>query len=153
MPRVSDINVLTQREHPTLFVRTTTSADQLPTLIGESYEKIEAYLKELDRDPAGVPFVCYHNMDTKQLDVELGFPVEEVLPDKEDIHSGILPAGRIISTFYRGHYGQMKPVYEELTQWMKDHQLEPAGPVYEYYLNGPHFPADELLTQIVFPIR
>ncbi len=106
MPRVSMISLLKQNEQPTLVVRARTKLENLPQLIGESYGKLCAYLETLGETVSDVPFVAYYNMDMQALDVEIGFPVANPLPEKGgEIKSGLIPAGTRIFCIYRGSYG------------------------------------------------
>ena len=153
MPRVSMISLLKQNEQPTLVVRARTKLENLPQLIGESYGKLCAYLEKLGETVSDVPFVAYHNMDMQALDVEIGFPVANPLPEEGEIKSGLIPAGTRIFCIYRGPYGEMAPVYEEMQKWISENRCVPAGPVYEHYYNGPEFPESELVTKIVMPVK
>ena len=79
MPRISNFEILQKREQPALFIRTKTKVENLPALIGESYGKMEAYLKEIGEYLSEAPYVAYFNMDMQNLDVEIGFPESEML--------------------------------------------------------------------------
>lgn len=152
MPRVTNIELLQRREQPTITIRARTKVENLPQLIGESYVKIISYLNELAVSPEDIPFVAYYNMDMQDLDVEIGFPVANVLAEKGDIKPSSVPAGRAVFCIYRGPYNEMPPTYEEMSRWIGEKGLSPLGTAYEYYLNGPGFPESELLTKIVLPI-
>ena len=102
MPRISNFEILQKREQPTLFIRIKTKVENLPSLIGESYGKMEAYLKEIGEYLSEVPYVAYHNMDMQNLEVEIGFPVGKPLSGKEDIQAGFIPAGKVVFCMYRG---------------------------------------------------
>ena len=67
-------------ETPTVSIRTHVAVEGLPGLIGQSYGAIMQYMGELGEPIAGEPFVIYYNLDMKNLDVELGFPVSKSLP-------------------------------------------------------------------------
>ena len=149
MPKMTDIVALQQSEQPTLAIRIRTSMDKLPLVIGESYGQIAQYLQELGQLPAEMPFVCYYNLDMQDLDVEIGFPVAEALPDRNVIKAGKIPAGYVVVCLYRGPYAEMAPVYEEMAAWINANGYQPLGPVYEQYCNGPGWPESELLTKIV----
>jgi len=152
MPRISNIEVLRKNEQPTLSIRTRTPVEKLPVLIGESYGKMSAYLKELGEYLEDIPFAAYYNMDMKDLDVEIGFRVSKALPGKGEIKSGFIPAGKIIFCMYRGAYSEVGPTYNEMFKWINDNGFKFVGPCYEYYYNGPGFPESEMLTMIVMPI-
>lgn len=153
MPRVTDIDVLDKLAHPTLSIRTETAVHNLPVLIGPSYTKLAAHLKDLGECLSDFPYVAYHNMDMQHLDVEIGFPVTRALPGKGDITAGIIPAGKVTFCVYRGPYSGMEPVYGEMFQWIEQHGHKPAGAIYERYLNGPDRPEEELLTLVEIPVR
>jgi effector-binding domain-containing protein len=152
MPRVSDINILRKREQPTISIRTRARVEELPMLIGAGYGKMAAYLGELGEHLSDVPYVAYHNMDMQNLDVEIGFPVAEALPEKGDIRSGSIPEGRVVFCMYRGAYREMVSTYAEMANWIEKNGLQSTGTVYECYYNGPDYPESELLTMIVMPV-
>lgn len=153
MPKMTQIQMIEQSEQPTVSIRTRTGLSDLPRLIGESYGKIGAYLAELGRHPSDAPFVAYYNLDMQNLDVEIGFPVADPLPEKGELRSGAIPAGKAVLCMYRGPYSGMVPVYEEMTAWIKQNGYEPSGISYEYYYNDPSFPESEYLTKIILPVK
>jgi effector-binding domain-containing protein len=153
MPRISDFELLKTPDQPALCIRTRTPVDGLPAIIGQSYGRLGAYLASLGGHLAGVPFVAYHNMDMADLDVEMGFPVASQLPGSGDIRYAPVPGGLRAFCMYQGAYGQMAPVYGELAEWIGRHGFVPVGTAYEYYFNGPDFPEEQLLTQIVMPLK
>lgn len=149
-----DIKIEELKAQPVLCIRTKTSVDKLPQLIGESYMKMANYLQELHEQPAGVPYTAYFNMDMKNLDVELGFPVLKSLPGHGEIKSGELPAGRVASAQYKGPYSAMHGAYDEILKWIAGKGYQPKGVFYEYYYNSPQeVPESELLTKIVIPLK
>jgi effector-binding domain-containing protein len=152
MPRITDFMLLEQPQVPTLVVRTRTRVQDMPLLIGKSYGTIAAYLRELGRHMAGIPFVAYHNMDMQDLDVELGFPVAASLPGKGDIQPGMIPAGLTVACIYQGAYSGLQSAYEEMAKWIQEHGYIPSGVAYECYYNGPEFSESLLLTQIAMPV-
>lgn len=143
-----------QDAQPTLSIRARTPIDGLPKLLGESYSKIVGYLAELDEEPAGAPFAAYFNMDMQDLDVEIGFPVSRLLTGKGDIQASEVPGGKLGVAMHTGRYGDIAPAYDVLTQFVKEQGHEPTGVSYEFYLNDPEeTPQEQLLTQIVFPLK
>ncbi len=153
MPRISTIELIKTPEQPALSIRTRTPADKLPMVIGQAFGKLAAYLGALGVHPSGIPFVAFHNMDMADLDVEMGFPVAEPLPGREDIQYAPVPAGRRAFCMYQGAYSEMAPVYDEMAAWITANGYTPVGTAYEYYYNGPDVPEPQLLTQIVLPVK
>ena len=143
-----------QEEQVTLSIRTRSSVDSLPQVIGEKYGEIMGYLNEIGKKPMDVPFVAYYNMDMEDLDVEIGFPVEKPFPAKREIKASQIPAGKQVSCMHKGPYKEMEPVYIAMMKWIDDSEYTATGTVYEFYYNSPNdVPESELVTKIVFPLK
>lgn len=146
--------IVETESQPALSVRRVVSVRDLPKIIGGVYGSILAYLGELGEQPLGPAFVAYYNMDMENLELEIGFPVSKVLEGKGDILSSQIPAGKKATTFFKGPYGKMSRVYEDLTKWINDRGYESTGVAYEFYYNSPEeVPESELLTQIEFLVE
>jgi effector-binding domain-containing protein len=143
-----------QSPQPTLSIRTTTTIKELPQELGKAYGAIGQYLGQLGEQPAGAPYAAYFNWDTKDFDVEIGFPVSGTFPEKDDIKSSEIPGGKLARCLYTGPYKKIEPAYNALTAWVKENGYEATGVAYEFYLNDPgETPQEELMTQIVFPLK
>jgi len=136
-----------------MVIRTHCAVGQMPAVLGEGYGKVLAYIQAAGKYPSNPPFVAYYNLDMQNLDIELGFPLEEPLPESGDIHPVIYPAGDYASLLYIGPYDQCAPAYEELARFIQEAGREPTGVAFEYYLNDPSEPPfEEPQTLIVFPL-
>jgi len=144
-----------QKHQPVLSIRMNTKAENLPVVIGESYAKIARYLEELDVEPAGPPFVAYYNLDMENLDVEMGFPVDDVVPGDHDMCPGEIVEGKVVSCMYEGPYEGMAAVYEKMNEYIRDKGFTATGVAYETYYNSPDDVRshDELLTRIDLPVH
>jgi len=143
-----------QSPQPTLSIRTTTTIKELPQELGKAYGAIGQYLGQLGEQPAGAPYAAYFNWDTKDFDVEIGFPVSGTFPEKDYIKSSEIPGGKLARCLYTGPYKKIEPAYNALTAWVKENGYEATGVAYEFYLNDPgETPQEELMTQIVFPLK
>ncbi len=145
------VEVVETNEQPVLSIKSITSVDKLPTIIGEAYEKIFTYLGELGQSPADMPFVAYFNMDMENLSVEIGVPVADRLPSKDNIQASTIPGGKKAICMHKGPYSEMNKTYDEMSKWLMENKMSPSGVVYECYFNSPEEVAEsELLTRIVF---
>ena len=143
-----------QPARPALSIRTRTSVQALPEVVGQAYGKIAGYLAELGKVPAGAPFVAYYNMDMQDLDIEIGFPVAKPQEGKGEIRASQVPGGKLAFALHTGPYREIGPAYEALTQYVREQGCEPTGVSYEFYLNDPQeTPPAELQTQVVFPLK
>lgn len=148
-----NIEVVERKFQPTLCVRTMTSVEKLPELIGNTYHRIMDYMGQMGEEMDGDPYIGYFNMDMQNLDVEIGIPVDKVLPGLDDISPGELPMGEVVTALYQGPYREMKSAYDEINAWIVSHGYKPIGTAYEKYYNSPaDVPESELLTRIEFPV-
>ena len=76
-----------------LSVQTTTSAVNLPNVVGKVYGAILKYISEIGEEPSGPAFIAYYNMDIENLSVEIVFPVSKEMAGKGDIVLRLIPAG------------------------------------------------------------
>ncbi len=143
-----------QEPQPTLSIRTTTSLKNLPQELGNAYGAIEQYLGEIGEQPSGAPYAAYFTFDTDNIDLEIGFPVPKALPEKNEIKATQLPGGMLARCLYTGPYNKIEPAYNALTEWVNENGYEATGVAYEFYLNDAgETPPEELMTQIVFPLK
>ena len=146
--------VIERSAQPVLSMRIRTPVHELPEQLGRVYGAIAQYLAELSEQPVGAPFTAYYNMDTQDLDVEIGFPVAKKLPGKEEIQAGQIPGGEFATCLHTGPYSEVGLAYNVLSTWMQAHGHEPTGIAYELYLNDPgETPPEKLQTQILFPLK
>ena len=154
MPIISPIEIIKRNKQGVLSVKTTTNMEKLPMLIGEIYGKIGSYLKEIDEFPEDIPFVRFFNMEIENLKVEIGFPVYEELPGKEDIEFSYLPEMKAVYSMYLGPYQEMEASYNEVMGWIETNNLIPDGTFLEYYYNSPEeISEDKLLTGVIIPLK
>ena len=145
-----------QEQHamPTLALRTRTSLEKLPDAIGQGFGAVIGYLGKIGKQPAGAPYVAYHNMDFADLDVEIGFPVAKKLPGEGAIKASQIPGGKMGTCFYTGPYPEMSVAYEALKKMLAEKGLEGTGICYEIYYNSPmDTEPSKLQTLILFPLK
>jgi effector-binding domain-containing protein len=148
-----NIEVVERKFQPTLCVRTFTSVEKLPELIGNSYHRIMTYMEQMGEEMDGEPYVGYFSLDMQHMDVEIGIPVDKILPGMDDISPSELPMGEVVTALYKGAYGEMEKAYNEITAWINANGYKPTGPAYEIYYNSPaEVTESELLTRIEFPV-
>ena len=139
---------------PTIAIRTRAAVQNLPQVLGKAYGDIMNYLMEIGVQPAGAPYVGYFNIDMQDLDLEIGFPVEQAISGKGDIQASEIPAGKQVSCLHTGPYSKVEPAYNAMMEWVPANGYTATGVSYEFYLNDPEqTPENELLTKIVFPLK
>lgn len=153
MAIISKINLLEQPEQNVLSIRTTIHFNDYPNTAKEAYKKIMKYAELNELLLSGGPYVCYHNADLENLDVEMGFPVAKPVLGNYDIAGYTIPVQKVVTGIFLGAYEDTDPLMYEIMQWIKKHGYEQQGKIYNYYLNDEDRNANELLTQIVVPIK
>jgi len=143
-----------------LTIRAKVLEKDLPSHVEKSYGKIISYLNEPGEKPNGAPFIAYHNIDTKNLrgtgtwEMEVGFPVSKVLPEKGEIKSAMILKGKTVSCIHKGAYTGLGKAYSQLSEWIRKNKHQSMNISYEYFYNSPaDVPEEELLTRIVLLIR
>ena len=148
------IEILERPEQATASIRTRTSVSELSVVMGQTFGKLMEYLGKAGAQPAGPPFAAYYNMDMEDLDVEIGFPVNEAVKGEGEIEGKEIPGGKFASCLYTGPYENFELPYNALSEWLQEQGKQGAGISYEFYLNDPeNTPPDQLQTQILFPLK
>lgn len=146
--------IIETEDQPVLSVRTTTSIEEMPKLVGSVFSSIVSYIIGKGEEPVGPAFIAYNNMDMQNLNVEIGFPLQNAIEGEGDIVLRFIPAGKKAIGFHKGSYDKIGPVYEKLHTWLQQKGHESTGVAYEYYYNSPDEVSEsELLTKIEFVLK
>jgi len=119
----------------------------------QAFREIMDYADRNDLLLSGGPFVCYHNTDLENLDVEMGFSVAKPSPGNGAIIGYTIPVQKGVSGIFLGAYEDTDPLMIEIMQWIVEHGFEQQGKIYNYYLNDDQRDSGELLTQIIVTIK
>lgn len=154
-PMEYDVRTRRVVTQPIASIRTRTSVGALPGVMGQAWGEIFGYLGELGVRPAGAPFTIYHDPEFKEedIDVEIGVPVEEMIPARGRIAPSELPAGTVAYTLHLGGYDRIGAAYRALAAWIQAHGHEFAGAPREVYLTDPAQTREaDCRTEIDWPI-
>lgn len=149
------IELVDQAAQPVLYVRITTSLDELNNEFDKNFALLESYLSELGEQPASAPYAAYYNHDMQNLDVEMGFPVASALSGKDEIQAGALPAfTKAVCGIHKGPYSSLDKTYEQIYAYIANNKLEQSGAHYDFYVSNPdNIPEAELVTKIIIPVK
>ena len=153
MAIISKIILLEQPEQHVLSIRATILFNDFPDTAKRAYDKIMEYAARNNMLLSGGPYVCYHNTDLENLDVEMGFPVARSVSGTDNIIGHTIPVQKGVSGIFLGPYTDTDPLMMEIIKWIAEHGYEQQGQIFNYYLNDDDRPAAELLTQIIIPIQ
>ncbi len=91
-------------------------ADRVPGLFG--------WLGTRGIAPAGPPFLRYNVIDMeRQLEVEAGVPVADVVSGEDPVFTGVLPAGRYVTVTHVGHPDGLIDATASMLAWAAERGL------------------------------
>jgi len=129
--------------------------------IGQAFQSLYAKIGGLGMFPQireGVAIFYDDPMEKPpaELRSDAGVTLAEAVSVPDGMEGKTIPAGKAATVLYNGPYSGLPAVYDELyCAWLPASDEETADhPSYEVYLNDPtNTPPDELLTEIVMPLR
>lgn len=154
MARISDITVKEQLGYCFVSIRKTINfITEFKNYTDISFKKILSYLDNQNILVCDGPIVCFHNMDLKQLDVEVGFPIAKSVKGNCEIQARMVTARKVVTAIDLGAYEEQDPTLEELFAWIQEHEFKTFDGIYYQYLNDTNRPASEYLTKMMIPVK
>jgi len=150
-----EIEVRELQSQPVLAVRVSVPAEAIPTIMGEVFGELFAYVGRVGLIPAGMPYSRYYSFGAEEMDVEVGAPLAAPAVGEGRMVPGELPGGPAAVTWHIGPYETIGAAYEAITAWMPEHGRQPAGAPWEAYWSDPAEVTDpaEYRTEVFWPIR
>lgn len=141
---------------PVAGLRLRASLATIGAAVQEGFGRVAGAVGAAGAEPAGMPFVVYHDVIDEQSegDVEMCVPVPAgtVLPDGP-VRYREIAGGTVAATVHQGPYQEISPAYHVVTGWIEENGRAAAGAPREIYLNDPRtVTPDDLLTEVQFPI-
>ncbi len=116
------------------------------------YADLHQTLKEKKIIPVGPPLAIFLDEEyhPEALRVNLALPVAGT-----PAGSQLLPGGQAAVAIHVGPYNALPEVYQQMSAYLRQHQLQQRGHHYNIYLNGRAKSPDgsEWLTKVVFPLE
>ena len=150
-----NIEIVEMKSELALVYKAHTSNAKSDKVTEKGINMVNAYLKELGIEPSGTPFVAYLNCaeDFSKFDVEVGFPLAEAVPEKEDLFMSKTYEGKAVVATHKGAYRSIDKTYGKMFEFMDKQSLKFKGFFYDCYLNDPETTEDkELLTKVIVPV-
>ncbi len=156
MAKITEIMLLQQAEQTALIIEKQGEMSTFGQMIGESFSKIDAYLKDHNELPSDVPFVeypAYEQMTEHNIGMRIGFYITNSLPAKGDIQNVIIPCRKVIACLHKGIYDELAKLYNEMNEYIRQKGYESTGTSIEHYYTGPEVPEAEQVTRVVMPLK
>jgi AraC family transcriptional regulator len=133
------------------------------SLIPELIMKVCEHAVRTNAGLAGPPiFICHETSpeavkeanEKGSANVEIAWPVSNPVKSTGEFRSYQLPGGKMVRTVYRGPYEGCEPAYLRLFEWIREHDLQIAGPIREMYPSDPReVKPEDIITEIYVPVR
>ena len=140
-------------------INTKTPVAKLPELIGPSFMKLAAYIKQEGAEIVSMPFVSYKGMnedgqiDGDNIDVEIGFPIDRPVKDTIEFKYYSLPSYKAVTTLFKGSYDDLTSPYLEMLAYIRQDGGKFLGTSYEYYLSDEEIESDQQETLLEIPYQ
>ena len=126
---------------------------------GKAIEKglsmVSAYLDELGIEPSGTPYVAYLNCakDWSNYDVEVGFPIAEVVTEKDGMFMSKTHEGKAVVAIHKDAHRSLNSTYGKMFEFMDEQSLAFTGTFYDCYLTDPSETlTKEMQTKVIIPV-
>lgn len=151
---LSKVRVKTVTPQRFVAIRARTTPFEIGARMADLLERVWAHLARQEHVTVGPPIARYHAFDEREIDVEVGFPVAELVPTEGPIQIGDLPGGPAATVLVTGPYVQLPEAYDAIRQWMRENGRVAEGAPWDiYWVDSSHVTtADELRTEVVWPL-
>ncbi|PFG43560.1 effector-binding domain-containing protein [Isoptericola jiangsuensis] len=149
-----EITLIDHPEQAAVGVRRIARTDELADVFATLVPRVAGLLEQLGLRPAGPPFARYHDRTGDDLDVEVGFPVDDAVdlpalpatvgnePGGGVVVAEPLPAVRVVETIHAGPYDGLRATRGRMEAWVAAHDLRLLGVSWESYEAGPESDPD-----------
>lgn len=149
-----DVGPLKHRHYVGIRARVAPSA--LGATLGELLPAVSQFLREQGVPPASAPTLFFHHHDEEVgvFEIQAGMFVAEEQPGSGRVEAGSVEASEVVRCLHRGPYQRLGETHDAVRSWIVAQGRSSGTPRWESYLNDPSVvPAEELLTEVVFPLQ
>ncbi len=147
---------ITLPEKTVVYLQGTGTWDTAYETVVEAFKTVHEYIDKRGLKPDGAAMMVYTGADDTGFDFRAAVPVMGPFdnPPKGDMAVGTSPTGKAYKFVHRGAYDGMENLYEAITNFFDEKNLEPGDLFIERYVTDPRTtPEDELVIEVIFPVR
>jgi effector-binding domain-containing protein len=147
---------ITLPEKTVVYLQGTGTWDAAYETLVEAFRTVHEYIDKRGLKPDGDMMMIYTGADDAGFDFRAAVPVMGPFdnPPKGDMAVGTSPSGKAFKFVHRGSYDGMENLYEAITNFFDEKNLQPADLFIERYVTDPRTtPEDELVIEVIFPVR
>ena len=148
-----EVEIKNIEEEKAAYVSVTGPYDQLPELFGEVVGYVMKENLQITEPPYGIYLNSPMEVPPEELQYEVGITFTGDANGEGRVKIKEIPAHQVVSTVYKGPYGQAAQIYQALMKYAMENSYDIVGPVKEIYINNPmEVSESELLTEVQFPV-
>jgi len=153
----SDFGVeITLPEKTVVYLTGSGTWDTAYDTLVEAFKTVHDYIDKRGLKPDGESMMIYTGADDTGFDFKAAVPIMGPVdnPPKGDISVGPSPTGKAYKFVHRGPYDGMENIYEAITNFFDEKNIQPGDMFIERYVTDPRTtPEDELVIEVIFPIQ
>jgi effector-binding domain-containing protein len=122
----------------------------------EALRTVHEYVDRRGLKPDGEAMMIYTGADDTGFEYKAAVPVMGTFdnPPKGDLGVGPAPTGKAYKFVHRGAYDGMENLYEAITNFFDEKNIQPGELFIERYVTDPRTtPEDELVIEVIFPVK
>ncbi len=121
----------------------------------DAFKTVYEFIDRRGLKPDGDAMMIYTGADDTGFDFRAAVPIMGPFdnPPKGDISVGTSPTGKAYKFVHRGAYDGMENLYEAITNFFDEKNIQPGDMFIERYITDPRTtPEDELVIEVIFPV-
>jgi effector-binding domain-containing protein len=122
----------------------------------EALRVVHDFIDKRGLKPDGDAMMIFTDVNDAGFDFRAAVPLMGPIdnPPQGDLAVGTSPTGKAYKFIHRGPYDTMENLYEAITNFFDEKDIEPAGIFIERYVTDPRTtPENELVIEVIFPVE
>lgn len=139
----------------TAVVRMTVERERIAEAFPPAIEEVISGIGAQGVQPGGPLFARYLQMGGKEVEVEIGFPLDQPIDPAGRVTIGSLPGGRALRAVHHGPYEELSTAWDQFGRWVAESDHQPEAGLWESYVKGPESTTDptEWRTELILPLK
>lgn len=147
------IEIKTIPSYLAAFIHQKGSYEKIPETLGKLVGWLMNQNVQIQMPIYGIYYNSPLEVPEEELDWEMGAAFIGELEAEGEIQIKSVTEHQVVSTIFKGPYGDAASVYEDLIEYAIKEGYQINGPIMESYLNSPdEVEESELLTEVQFPV-
>jgi AraC family transcriptional regulator len=141
---------------PFAYLTKTAQIKGIAEVMGQSFAELGKAFAAAAAPMTGPPLCHYMGFDGATTTFQVGFPYR---PDDgkrltaAGLTIGTTQAGQVMKATHKGPYETVVETYNAMQSEMQQRHLVGADDMWEIYMSPPETPPEEILTQVIWPVR